>query len=770
MKDFRRLAQFLIRSATCVTILVGSMLALSDTRPPVNGDGPEYVAMSRAFLRHGTPNITTKDAESVSSWPANKGTGLENATAALIDRSPPCFTSFNGERYSYHFWLYSLINAPAMALTRVAGFADTYSFVLTNLTLAWAACFVIFKSRRMDSAGKAAAMGLFWISGPIYYINWPHPEVLTCAAIATAVVLMLDGVFLAAGFIAAAAAQQNPPVGLIAIGALALYFWQRTRGNPLRLRPYPDIAGGLLCGALLLLAPVFWKLRFGNWNLIAAKGGSDPTLVSPSRLFSFYFDLNQGVVVMLPWVILALLAGLVLALKNKAVRFASIPLALIALSILLSLPCLSAPNWNCGCNIVSRYATWTAIPLIFAVLMLIRSDKWRATLLVAQAATAFAWLYPLKYNYINHNFVASYFLNRHPDCYDPIPEIFVERGLSHEVSRDRLASDRLLAYGYFAKGSLVKIYTTKPVSTTEELLPGIPAAGLTPIPAGAGFYYHTRIECGMPDGLRSLPPSSVPLSESKPIFIGTREGSAPDESAFFGFAGMETEGIWSVSKTCSVFIALPPSVTEGVLEIDATALVPTAGFHQPVTVDFLDAHVTETLDAKANRKYIRVPFHRPDVKKPTVIRMTTGSLVRPKDFDKHSPDTRSLGLYIRAISLASEFGFKNQETYPSGWSADERTHMWSNGRTSIIRFATPAAKSRLVIQGMSHGKQRVIATLNGHRVLEGEITSGTLTIPLNGHTVAGKRNELVLEWPDAAFPGNGDNRMIAFAVHSMSFE
>ncbi|HTR17185.1 MAG TPA: hypothetical protein VMI52_09155 [Acetobacteraceae bacterium] len=121
-----------------------------------------------------------------------------------------------------------------------------------------------------------------------------------------------------------------------------------------------------------------------------------------------------------------------------------------------------------------------------------------------------------------------------------------------------------------------------------------------------------------------------------------------------------------------------------------------------------------------------------------------------------------------------------------GWSSQEQDHIWTLGRESALSVAAPTVPGEyalrfsftpLLRQG-SRNLQRLNVTLNGRPLARFAVTNGgesSFSCWMPWEMIAGEsRLRIVFSLPDAlppseVFEGNNDTRLLALAVHHLSF-
>jgi hypothetical protein len=281
-----------------------------------------------------------------------------------------------------------------------------------------------------------AALGLVLLSGGILYANWCSPEMVTAAALLAGMMLFADGRPLVGGLLAGVAAMQNPSLAFFSLFA-PLFAVLYARGEPhmARWRGWGTVlAGAGLQGGLALLPFAFGQWQWGRPSIIALYS-TDSRLVGLERLCSYYLDLNQGMILVIPGV-LVLLACAFPQRRRRLALAAGLLTALFMLA--LALPTLSALNWNAGSKGVLRYAFWGAMPLLFLAFSWLRDRaRWPRLLLGAVFALQLgAMAHARSYDYKEFSPLARYVLDHAPARYNPDPEIFSERSRNADGGMD----------------------------------------------------------------------------------------------------------------------------------------------------------------------------------------------------------------------------------------------------------------------------------------------------------------------------------------------
>lgn len=419
---------------TLAAVLVAMLVLIPPTH---NGDVAEYSLSTIALATHASPDIQLGDiATARRLLPGLDGpySLLERGMRANDDMLYPAFRhGRDGEAYAIHFFGYAALATLPYRLLQEADLPPFKCFQVVNLAM----IFILGLSLRRLFGSDARALlgvGLFMLCGGALYWTWSSPECLSAAALLSGLALFATGAPLAGALLAGLAAQQNPTIAVFFGFAPLLYLCLHYQagagvGNNLRTAFQRRHLIGLGAGlALCALPPLFNLWQFGVPNIIA-KLFSDPGLIGPARLLSFYFDLNQGMIIGIPGV-LAALALWGWRQPAAAQRSAAALLALCAVfTLALALPALAVLNWNSGAAGLMRYAFWAAMPLVFALLWRLRqSARWPLALLLGVGLVQGVCMISARsYSYVEFSPLAKWLMQRAPGLYHPEPEIFAER-------------------------------------------------------------------------------------------------------------------------------------------------------------------------------------------------------------------------------------------------------------------------------------------------------------------------------------------------------
>ncbi|MFM1894059.1 MAG: hypothetical protein RIQ90_1225 [Bacteroidota bacterium] len=422
-------------------ILLLFSLYINKAEPYATGDGIEYILTAEAWKNHGTPEIRIEDYRSFKtdflsyqSWNHNyKKQAFDEMERFLMDKKRTEYGGFyrnpSGEVYGYHFVFYSLLNAPMRWVSAQVGFHPIKAFIYTNAFfwvgfLGWI-FFLFYKRNRLE----LFPLFVLFFSGIFYYLNWTHPEVLTFVLLSSSFFAWVHSYRWIGLLLVALATLQNQPL-------LLLFLWMLV---PLWMEFKTSIKKriGLLATAIIPFLPslYFWFL-FGTTSLIKDAGYLSLDNITFSRVFGFFMDWNQGLIVgiglwMFVYVVL-LFQRAIICIKNKTISHWDF---LPGIVLMMTLIVCSMSNWNHGMAIVNRYSTWMAVPILFhSIHLLTTKPRFNQRLVFVVGLISQAWLIKLHSPYnrfdwsnLGHMPLATWWLNHHPSWYNPDPQIFIAR-------------------------------------------------------------------------------------------------------------------------------------------------------------------------------------------------------------------------------------------------------------------------------------------------------------------------------------------------------
>lgn len=477
------------------------LLMLCTKRVFLNGDIAEYAPMTVAMARHGTPDIRPDDMHDTAQWLSfapGMMAGLEQALQAGRTLPSGFYLGNDGKAYAIHFWAYSALAAIPYRLFQVLGVPPEKCWQVVNVAALFVLGMALFRLFG-DTRRALAGLALYLLCGGIVYWHWSSPECLSAALLLAGLIYFCTGAPLRGGLWIGIASMQNPGI-VLALGAAPLLAaclddeaqdWRARLRAQLRWRTAAGIALG---AALFAIPPLFNLAKFGVFSIIA-KIGAGFQHVTAARLFGYYFDISQGMVIAIPTVMLALPAWLLIRRAGRGRHAAALALS-VALTVGFAVPCMMIFNWNSAAAGVMRYVFWGEMPLLLLVLWRLRgSAAWpRAGLAAAALVQVVAMYGATRYNHLQFSPLAAWVMHAAPAWYNPEPETFAERA----TYTDGPFVDPQKIYAYRPGGVTVKTMIHRDNREAEAMLcgEGKVIANLDRTAAGSGWsYVNGAVQC-----------------------------------------------------------------------------------------------------------------------------------------------------------------------------------------------------------------------------------------------------------------------------------
>lgn len=403
------------------------------------GDDAEYLLGAQSFVRHGSPEFRPGDElDTLAALP--RGWARSAVRKYSLPQPTGYFPSLRGEMFCWHFWSYAAAVAPLKAaLDRRS--IGVRAFHYTNL-LFFSAALLSLQQLWARPALAFALLSFAFLTPILWFLPIAHTEpfVFSLGLIASACYLSKRRL-LAVLFSALAATQFQPLVVVtfyLCVESLWHYAGRRFAIKQLARDPWRVLAC-LAFASVALVPDVFYAHHFGTPSLVTREGYASSKLISLDKLSSMFFDLNTGMLVYLPGILLLFIASCGMALR-RSVRLRSLAPLLVPGSVLLSLwISTSARIWNYHTQGISRYALYTVPCLLLAIALEFggqRRERW-PVFLTLMAAAALQLLVHREFglfeyrgnNNLHHNQIALYVLERWPRLYAPPSEIFCSRTL-----------------------------------------------------------------------------------------------------------------------------------------------------------------------------------------------------------------------------------------------------------------------------------------------------------------------------------------------------
>jgi hypothetical protein len=462
------------------------------------GDFDEYVLMTVAVANHVTPEIRSQDIVRAKQLLPQHATRFDELAEGMQTQAPVpkygYYRASNGEVFASHFFAYSAVAAIPYRLFEQVGITPSDCFYFLNLACVFILGICLF--RFFDSAWKAAfGLLLFASCGGLNYVLWSSPECMSAALLCAGLILFTLESPIIAGMLIGLASTQNPPI-VFALGFVPLFklilsdevntsFVTRLR-NVFTKR----LLLGLTLGGILFLAPIVFNYWAFGVHSVIARDSTSAAFISWIRLHSYFFDVNQGMIIGALGIWLGLAWQVLTSTQAEKWRSFFLPILACGLSCLFALTSLVAGNWNSAAIGMMRYAFWGAMPFLFVFLVLLRKQvAWdRPLLLTCLLIQTLGVASAIQYRYLEHSPLAKFLLTHSPSVYNPEIEIFAERS-RHQ---DGISLDKNSFYAFDLQGQHHKILAHRDNKHLAIQLCGTQKIDLSALPtrdAGNGWFY-----------------------------------------------------------------------------------------------------------------------------------------------------------------------------------------------------------------------------------------------------------------------------------------
>jgi hypothetical protein len=415
--------------AALALVVASYGVLVAGSTPRRVGDGVEYWAMADQLRRGRPPSASAGDLARLRSEAVSMGRGFDQPPLTF-----PLLVGVDGRQDFPHFWLYSLVNVPALAVASALGVHPNWAFTATNLLCVGVAFWIV-------AGNVSIPWALLLLAGPIaWWIDKAHSDVFTVSLLSIACASWTSAPTVALVCLAAAGAQNPALMPVWAMSAAAVMVpVVRRRARPSLLQTI----GILASTATMMLPLVYYKVRLGVWSPLV--GYTHPGLPSPRTIVSLLLDPNIGLVPNAPFVVIAIVVAIVLAARAKARGSRAALDAVLAAAAVAALLVAFAQSININHGATPGLNRWLLWLPPWTLLVVSRNDRpltrvRTSWILPALAAVSCAWTVcffrpslPEMYRYPTAT--AAWLWTNAPGLYAPAPEIFAERVSHREPPR-----------------------------------------------------------------------------------------------------------------------------------------------------------------------------------------------------------------------------------------------------------------------------------------------------------------------------------------------
>ena len=661
---------FLHRIRLGIFLLISTVVLVFSisTTPRCYGDGHEYLIMAQAFLNHATPNIRVGDIverqQQIASFSQKDCTpstlaGMKSVVSLGIADEPGygLFHNKQGDYYSFHFWLYPAYVAIIEAIIKIVGVNPFAAFQIANSLLIIAISgYVLFKVKGTLTR-QLAIIFAFILGGSLFYLKWTHPEFFIAIFLFIGFIVLYQRLYsLSLLSLAIVAIQVVSLWAVFIVIPLLLFLQDRQQFYPEITKLAKQWSVWLFC-ILPIASPLFYYLNFGKISLIGAIC-TDIALISWSHLYSFWFDLDQGVIVGVPWLLPVVLIFLI-GIKNASPKSKLDFLIAVFASLIICIPLLAQTNVNSGQSVFQRYALYAVCPITawagYYFLDIVQKKYLQLILLIISIAYSAIFSGPKAIDDSpSHKPWTKFILEHFPDSYNPEPGVFFARGIPGHPQWSRY-SDRMAVYRN-QQGAIRKVLF--PIDKAEVALANFCEGQLVDEQGGrvdftkgthqayGWAYINGVMHC---DGLELDTVISLPPQYSVPLLSGidfSRDGFPEWVEFATGLSAYEGNGRWSNGN--AVILKLKAPIPERFsLNLMMSPFAENLG--KTIKVDVNGVSNSILVDSKDPKNYpINVVL--PTATNEAIIKIIIAKPISPEELGI-SGDPRKLGLYFSKIGF-----------------------------------------------------------------------------------------------------------------------
>lgn len=436
----------------------------------IEGDGLEYVMMTESFFRHGSPELRIADAVSFKNhwkpqeWDKMYKKGIFESTYLNpvnyqlknpLENFGGYFLSNDNTFYCYHFWGYSFFAVPFRYITHWLSVNPLYTFLYTNLFFLLIFFSVIWFFSSFDFYHKLFFSFMVTIPSSYWYISWEHAEVYMLSLAATSLILFHQNKYKLSFLLMALCAWQNQTFILLPATALLFLLIKNTKNFfKISFTYGPFVLFGLI-------PSLFYYVHFGHISLIPFSGHLEPRMATLNRFLGFFYDLNQGMVLAAPAILLLLPVA---TLKRLYAFFGSrcgLDYSMLFVFSVLGMTWvfIQMKNWSPGESVAHRYTTWTLPVIAWFVLLFakhVMSSVWFKIFGILSVVFNVMMII-LHRDYDKYDWsgermmpLANFVFFKYPQLYNPDPVIFSMRSIQNYGKENALVP-------YVKKKKLLKL-------------------------------------------------------------------------------------------------------------------------------------------------------------------------------------------------------------------------------------------------------------------------------------------------------------------------
>lgn len=360
------------------------------------------------------------------------------------------YTVKNGSgEMPWYFPTYSVACIPITLLLKALGLPAIYAFAYTNLTVLLLSLIFILYCLKTSEVRKALLIAALSINPIVFYVSWASAEVFIYAMLVMGLASWYNQWHKRAALFVSIAGMLNPTIMSIGLIMIVKYAVKLLLAKNKDISWFNFIKANISevamygCCYLIGLIPMAYNYyNIGYINLTASLDsfthGKESTV---SRLWSYLFDLNYGI---LPYFAVLLLVGIMLIIP--AVRKKHWDYLEWMFTFLLNIALYSVMiHINCGMSGIARYNSWGVLLLIFPVIMFFdeiihRKQAVKGIRIALSAGIVITGIVVMQYgpdsasntSHVRMTPIAEWVLKKAPNLYNPLHSTFNSRTIHQD--------------------------------------------------------------------------------------------------------------------------------------------------------------------------------------------------------------------------------------------------------------------------------------------------------------------------------------------------
>ena len=354
------------------------------------------------------------------------------------------YVAKDGGEMAWYFPTYSIVSIPFIIVLYAMKLPTIYAFAFTNLFFLLISLLVVLYCLDVGEKKKALLIAALSLNPIVFYLGWPSAEVFIYAFLVITMVCWYNHWYKRAALSISVAGMLNMTVmciGFLMIGEYLLALWKdRKKNENIAAFIKENICKIFIYGSCYIigLIPMIYNYyNVGHINLTASQSNYVQARESTlERFWSYIFDLNYGLLPYFGIMLIGAIVLLIVAILHRHWRYLEWMFALVITILLYSIMI----HINCGMSGISRYNSWGAVILIFAVCLfydeIIRFDKvnniiklflYMSTILTGILVFYYGPNKASHTSYVQWTPIARFVLDKYPQLYNPLHSTFNSR-------------------------------------------------------------------------------------------------------------------------------------------------------------------------------------------------------------------------------------------------------------------------------------------------------------------------------------------------------